>query len=184
MKVTILTPMEIEKEKTLTALARFTDLKHEYHVMVCGIGRESIAKTMMTLPESDVTVLLGFAAVIGKSAILPESLQLGKPVEVTAGSLYGYEGQLFENGSIKVEPSKTKLPCLFSLTSDKFVKTTDLTIGTLVNMEDYTFMHLKKKDDFIVRIISDFLPHDKPIDFFKEVEAIDFKEAIEAIENR
>ena len=36
----------------------------------------------------------------------------------------------------------------------------------LVNMEDYTFMYLKKTDDCIVRIISDFLPHESEIDFF------------------
>lgn len=183
MKVTILTPMEIEKEKTLTALNGFKTTKHTYTIVVTGIGRESMAKAMMNLPQADVTVLVGFTAVVGQSAILPEALQLGKPVEVTAGLLYGYEGQLFENGSIKVTHSKTGLPCLLSLTSDKFVKTTNLTVGTLINMEDYTFMRLKREQDFIVRVVSDFLPHEKPIDFFKEIEVIDFTAAVEVIEN-
>lgn len=182
MKVTILSPMEIEKEKTLMALQQFKELKHSYEVVTCGIGREAISKTMMTLPESDVTVLMGFAAVVGQAEVLPEELQLGMPVEVTASLLYGYEGQLFENGSIKVSNAKTNLPCLLSLTSDKFVKTTDITIGTLVNMEDYSFVNLKRPQDFIIRIVSDFLPHQKPIDFFKEIEVIDFTKAIEAIE--
>ncbi|GLB52275.1 hypothetical protein NBRC110019_13140 [Neptunitalea chrysea] len=183
MKVTILTPMEVEKEKVLTALEVLKPTKHEYTIVVTGIGREHMAKAMMNLMERDVTVLMGFTAVVGQAQVLPESLQLGMPVEITASLLYGYEGQLFENGSIKVERSKTNLPCLLSLTSDKFVKTTDITIGTMVNMEDYTFMHLKEEQDFIIRIVSDFLPHLKPIDFFKEIEVIDFTKALEAIEN-
>lgn len=183
MKVNLITPMEIEREKALTAIDAIKgSLKHEYTVTVSGIGREPMAKAMLGLPNADVTILLGFAAVVGKSAILPESLQLGMPVEVTASSLFGYEGELFENGRIQVVNAKTQLPCLLSLTSDKFVKTTNLTVGTLINMEDYTFMHLKKDHDFIVRVISDFLPHEKPIDFFKEIEVIDFTKAIRAIE--
>jgi hypothetical protein len=38
-------------------------------------------------------------------------------------------------------------------------------------MEDYTFMFLKQPQDFIVRIISDFLPHTQEIDFFEEVKS-------------
>jgi hypothetical protein len=68
------------------------------------------------------------------------------------------------------------------LTSDKFVRTTDLAELTVVNMEDYTFMYLKKPQDFIVRIISDFLPHESEIDFFEEVKGIDFIEAIELVD--
>ena len=49
-------------------------------------------------------------------------------------------------------------------------------------MEDYTFMYLKKPQDFILRIISDFLPHETEIDFFEEVKSIDFLEAIKVIE--
>jgi len=49
-------------------------------------------------------------------------------------------------------------------------------------MEDYTFMYLKQPQDFIVRIISDFLPHTHEIDFFEEVKPIDFYKAIDAIE--
>ena len=49
-------------------------------------------------------------------------------------------------------------------------------------MEDYTFMYLKKPQDFIIRIVSDFLPHATEIDFFKEIEQISFEEAIKAIE--
>ena len=49
-------------------------------------------------------------------------------------------------------------------------------------MEDYTFMYLKKSQDFIVRIISDFLPHETEIDFFEEVKRIDFLEAVQAID--
>jgi hypothetical protein len=49
-------------------------------------------------------------------------------------------------------------------------------------MEDYTFMYLKKPQDGIIRIISDFLPHETEIDFFEEVKSIDFIEAIKAIE--
>ena len=53
---------------------------------------------------------------------------------------------------------------------------------TIINMEDYTFMFLKKPQDFIVRIISDFLPHEKEIDFFEEVKAIDFFEAMQLVD--
>ena len=74
------------------------------------------------------------------------------------------------------------MPCLSSLTSDKFVRTTDLTEKTVVNMEDYTFKYLKKPQDFIVRIISDFLPHETEIDFFEEVKGIDFLEGVMAVD--
>ncbi len=96
--------------------------------------------------------------------------------------MYGYEGGLFENGAPIICEPKTKLPSLASLTSDKFVRTTDLAEQTLINMEDYTFMFLKKPQDFIIRIISDFLPHASEIDFFEEVIGIDFIEAIELVE--
>ena len=118
----------------------------------------------------------------GTGDTLIKELKLGKPIEITACSLYGYQGELFENGRLIVENAKTNLPCLTSLTSDKFVKTTHLTTGTIVNMEDYTFMYLKKPQDFIIRIVSDFLPHATEIDFFKEIEQISFEEAIKAIE--
>jgi hypothetical protein len=71
---------------------------------------------------------------------------------------------------------------LSSLTSDKFVRTTDLAEKTVVNMEDYTFKFLKKPQDFIVRIISDFLPHETEIDFFEEVKSIDFLEGVMAVD--
>jgi len=50
-------------------------------------------------------------------------------------------------------------------------------------MEDYTFKFLKKPQDFIVRIISDFLPHETAIDFFEEVKGIDFLEGIKSIDS-
>jgi hypothetical protein len=49
-------------------------------------------------------------------------------------------------------------------------------------MEDYTFMYLKRPQDFIIRVISDFLPHETEIDFFEHVKEIDFLPAIQAIE--
>ena len=49
-------------------------------------------------------------------------------------------------------------------------------------MEDYTFKYLKKPQDFIVRIISDFLPHETEIDFFEEVKGIDFLEGVMAVD--
>jgi hypothetical protein len=174
--------MEVEREKALAAISKVENSKHSYQVITCGIGRESIAKTMMNLPSSDCTVLTGFTAIIGQEDIQPEALKKGKVVEVTTSSLFGYQGELFENGSVIVANSKTNLPCLLSLTSDKFVKTTHLTIGTLINMEDYTFMYLKRPQDFCIRIVSDFLPHLHEIDFFKEVEEIDFLPVIQAIE--
>ena len=175
--------MEIEREKVLNALARIPNLNHTYEVIVSGIGRESTAKTMMHLPQHDICVLMGFAAVVGKASHLPDYLQLGKPIEITNASLYGYEGGLFENGKpIITEAPKLNLPCLSSLTSDKFVRTTDLAEKTVVNMEDYTFKYLKKPQDFIVRIISDFLPHETEIDFFEEVKSIDFWEGVKAVD--
>jgi hypothetical protein len=71
---------------------------------------------------------------------------------------------------------------LASLTSDKFVRTTDLAEQTIINMEDYTFMFLKKPKDFIVRIISDFLPHETEIDFFEEIKGVNFIEAIKLVD--
>lgn len=175
--------MEIEKEKVLSAIERISNKKHDYQIVISKIGREATAKTMMHLPKADCTVLLGFAAIVGKESEMPSELSFGKPIEITTASLYGYEGGLFENGKpIKVQP-KLNLPCLFSLTSDKFVRTTNLTQKTVVNMEDYTFMYLKQPQDFIVRVISDFLPHETEIDFFEHVKDIDFLSAIEAIEN-
>ena len=38
-------------------------------------------------------------------------------------------------------------------------------------------------ENFILRIISDFLPHETEIDFFEHVKEIDFLPAIQAIEN-
>jgi hypothetical protein len=174
--------MDIEQEKALNALSRISNTKHDYTVVVSGIGRESTAKALMQLPQHDLCVLLGFAAIVGKESNLPDSLGFGKPIEITHSSLYGYEGGLFENGAPITTESTTPLPCLASLTSDKFVRTTDLAEQTIINMEDYTFMFLKKPQDFIVRIISDFLPHESEIDFFEEVKSIDFIEAIRAIE--
>lgn len=183
MKIILLTPMEIEQEKALHALARLPELQHEYHVIVSGIGRESTAKALMQLPQHDRCILLGFAAIVGQESQLPDHLGFGKPIEITQATLYGYEGGLFENGKPLCSESKTKLPNLASLTSDKFVRTTDLAEQTVINMEDYTFMYLKKPQDGIVRIISDYLPHETEIDFFEEVKSIDFIEAIWAIEN-
>lgn len=174
--------MEIEKEKVVTALSRIPNLKHSYQIVVSGIGRESTAKAMMNLPQYDICVLMGFAAVVGKESELPSYLGMGKPIEITNASLYGYEGGLFENGKPIVVDSKTNLPGLYSLTSDKFVRTTDLEVGTVVNMEDYTFMYLKKPQDLIIRIISDYLPHETEIDFFEEVKGIKFVEAVTVLE--
>lgn len=175
--------MEIENEKVLSAIARIQNKKHDYNLVVSKIGREATAKTMMQIPESDVNILLGFAAIVGKETDMPNELSFGKPIEITTASLYGYEGGLFENGKpIQVEP-KLNLPSLSSLTSDKFVRTTDLAEKTVVNMEDYTFMYLKRPQDFILRVISDYLPHENEIDFFEHVKEIDFLPAIEAIEN-
>ena len=182
MKIIILTPMEIEQEKVHHALSRIPDLKHNYNVVVSGIGRESIAKAFMHLPNHDVCILMGFAAIVGKQNNLPSYLGFGKPIEITNSSLYGYEGGLFENGAPIFSEAKTKHSSLASLTSDKFVRTTDLAEQTIINMEDYTFMFLKKPQDFIVRIISDFLPHEKEIDFFEEVKAIDFFEAMQLVD--
>ena len=182
MKIIILTPMEIEQEKVQDALSRIPDLKHNYEVVVSGIGRESAAKALMQLPLHDVCILMGFAAIIGKQNNLPAYLGFGKPIEITNSSLYGYEGGLFENGAPIFSEPKTKLPSLASLTSDKFVRTTDLAAQTIINMEDYTFMFLKNPQDFIIRIISDFLPHESEIDFFEEVKAIDFFEAMQLVD--
>jgi hypothetical protein len=182
MKVILLIPMEIESEKALDALRRYPNLKKEYQIIVTGIGRESVAKAMMQLPPHDVCVLLGFAAIVGQEHLLPAELKLGMPVEITNASLFGYEGQLFENGKPIQAESKTSLPKLSSLTSDKFVTTTNLDEQTIINMEDYTFMFLKRPQDYIIRIVSDFLPHTQEIDFFEEVSSIDFLNAIHAIE--
>ncbi|WP_300978132.1 hypothetical protein [Flavobacterium sp.] len=182
MKVILLTPMEIEAEKVQNALQRFPSLQNDYQIVISGVGRETTAKAMMHLPAHDLCVLIGFAAIVGKPENLPAELQLGMPIEITNASLYGYEGQLFENGKPILTEPKTNLLCLSSLTSDKFVKTTNLAERTVVNMEDYTFMYLKQPQDFIVRIISDFLPHTHEIDFFEEVKPIDFYKAIEAID--
>ncbi|WP_242658808.1 hypothetical protein [Flavobacterium columnare] len=120
-KIIILTPMEIEKKKVETALSQLSNLTHSYQIVVSGIGRESTAKTLINLPAHDVCVLMGFAAIVGKESELPPYLALGKPIEITNASLYGYEGGMFENGKpITVNP-QTNLPCLHSLTSDKFV---------------------------------------------------------------
>ena len=183
MNIIILTPMEVEREKALVAISKIENSKHNYQVFAAGIGRESIAKTMMHLPSSDCVVLVGFAAIVGKEQELPSDLGFEKPIEITTASLYGYEGGLFENGKPIQAEAKLNLPTLSSLTSDKFVTTTNLKVKTIVNMEDYTFMYLKRPQDFIVRIISDFLPHETEIDFFEHVKEIDFLPAIQAIES-
>jgi hypothetical protein len=175
--------MDLEEEKVLDAISRLPNLKHTYQVVVSGIGRESTAKTLMNLEEHDLCVLMGFAALVGKESDLPPEFGFGKPIEITNASLYGYEGGLFENGKPILDEPKLKLPSLSSLTSDKFVRTTDLEVQTVVNMEDYTFMYLKKPQDFIVRIVSDYLPHETEIDFFEEVKSIDFLDGVKAIDN-
>lgn len=174
--------MQEERQKVLDALNRFPNVKHNYNVIVSGIGREAMAKAMMQLPYSDCTILLGFAAIVGEKEQLLKELQLGSPIEITSASLFGYEGQLFENGKPISTTSKTSLPQLFSLTSDKFVRTTDIAEKTIIDMEDYTFMYLKRPQDFIVRIISDFLPHEEEIDFFEEIKTIDFLPALAHID--
>ena len=106
MKIILLTPMDIEQEKALNALARMPNLQNDYEVIVSGIGRESTAKALMHLPKHDVCILLGFAAIVGKESNLPAHLQFGKPIEITHATLYGYEGGLFENGKpLFTEPS-------------------------------------------------------------------------------
>lgn len=182
MNIIIITPMEIERQKALIAINKISNSKHNYQVFTSGIGRESIAKTMMHLPDSDCVVLLGFAAIVGKEVELPKNLGFGNPIEITTASLYGYEGGLFENGKPIETEAKLNLPVLSSLTSDKFITTTNLKVETIINMEDYTFMYLKRPQDFIVRVISDFLPHETEIDFFEHIKEIDFLPAIQAIE--
>lgn len=174
--------MEIEQTKVMTSISKLPNLMHTYEIIVSGIGRESTAKAMINLPPHDVCVLMGFAAIIGLEDNLPENLRFGMPVEIINASLFGYEGGLFENGKPIIVHPKSELPALNSLTSDKFVTTTNLSLGTVINMEDYTFMYLKKQQDFIIRIISDFLPHTSEIDFFEEVAPIDFTTAILALE--
>ena len=49
-------------------------------------------------------------------------------------------------------------------------------------MEDYTFKFLKKPQDFIVRVISDFLSHETEIHFFEEVKSIDFLEGVMTVD--
>ena len=44
-------------------------------------------------------------------------------------------------------------------------------------------MYLKRPHDFIIRIISDFLPHQDEIDFFKVIEDISFTPVIEFLES-
>lgn len=183
MQITLITPMEIESEKAKKAIASLTFPKNNYKVVVSGIGREAIAKTMLHLPKSDCVVLLGFGGIVGKSTQMQNHLQFGCPVEITKASLFGYEGLQFENGKPITANSKTNLPNLASVTSDKFVKTTNLSQKTIVDMEDYTFMYIKREQDFIIRVISDFLPHNTEIDFFEEVKKIDFLPAIVAIES-
>lgn len=183
MNIIIITPMEIEREKVLIGIEKTSNSKHNYQVFTSGIGRESMAKTMMHLPDSDCVVLLGFAAIVGKEKELAKNLGFGKPIEITTASLYGFEGDLFENGKPIQVDAKLNLPSLSSLTSDKFVRTTNLKTETIVNMEDYTFMFLKRPQDLIIRVISDFLSHETEIDFFEHVKEIDFLPAIQAIEN-
>ena len=183
MKVTIITPMEIESEKVKIALQKIVASKHEYSIVISGIGREAIAKTMLHLTKSDCVVLVGFGGIVGKNNQMPSNLKLGCAVEITKSGLFGYEGLQFENGKPITTNGRTSLPNLISVTSDKFVRTTSLAEKTIINMEDYTFMYLKREQDFIIRIISDFLPHETEIDFFEEVKQIDFLPAILAIEN-
>ncbi len=183
MKITILTPMEVEKEKMLEAFGKIPSLKHSYEVITSGIGRENTAKGFLKKSESDVCVLVGFTAIVGKERTLPNELKKGELVETVTSSLFGYQGEIFENGKLRLASPKTQLPCLSSLTSDKFVTTTNIPVGTLINMEDYTFMCLKKPQDFIIRVISDFLPHQEEIDFFKVIEDITFDKVVTVLEN-
>ncbi len=183
MKITVLTPMEIEREKMLDAFRATPSLKHSYEVITSGIGRENTAKGFLKKPESDLCVLVGFTAIVGKERTLPKELKKGELAETVASSLFGYQGEIFENGKLRLASPKTQLPCLTSLTSDKFVTTTDIPVGTLINMEDYTFMCLKNPQDFIIRVISDFLPHQEEIDFFKTVEDIKFDKVISVLES-
>lgn len=180
MHIVIICPMEQEATKTQMALQTFHNLKHTYEIIKSGVGREPMAKAMQQLPKHDICVLLGFTAVVANEH--KSDLVLGDVVEITNASLYGYEGGLFENGKpIKVE-AKTTLTTYSSLTSDKFVTTTNVATNTMINMEDYTFMFLKNENDFILRVVSDFLPHEAPIDFFKQIEAITFTKAIATLE--
>ncbi|WP_255410585.1 hypothetical protein [Apibacter sp. wkB309] len=182
MRINLFTPMREENQKILDALKVFSKLKHSYEVIITGIGREKIAKSMITKPKSDLDVLVGFTAITGIEKTMPKELQKGSLVEVVASSLYGYSGEIFENGKIILSSSHTHFPKLSSLTSDKFVTTSNIPIGTLINMEDYTFMYMKRPQDFILRIISDFLPHQEEIDFFKIIEEIIFSSVIEFLE--
>ncbi|WP_128332081.1 hypothetical protein [Apibacter sp. HY039] len=182
MKINLFTPMLEEQNKIEEAFREFPTLFHTYHCTKTGIGREKIAKAMMSKPDSDLDILVGFTAVTGNENTMPEELKKGMPVEVTASSLYGFQGGLFENGKLRLTTSKTHLPCLSSLTSDRFITTTDIPVGTLINMEDYTFMYLKRPQDLIIRVISDFLPHESPIDFFEVIKDISFTPIIQLLE--
>ncbi|MDR3272552.1 MAG: hypothetical protein LBT29_03600 [Flavobacteriaceae bacterium] len=182
MKINLLTPMTAEKEKLEEALHSFGSLRHSYEVTKSGIGRENTAKAMLNKPKSDLCVLVGFAAIVGQERTLPAELRKGELAEVTASSLFGYRGEIFENGKLRLAQPKTQLPHLPSLTSDKFITATDIPVGTLISMEDYTFMCLKREQDFILRVISDFLPHREEIDFFEEIKSIRFNKVMEVLE--
>ena len=183
MRINLFTPMREENQKIMDAITEFSSLKHSYEVIVTGVGREKIAKSLVNKPKSDLDILVGFTAITGIEQTMPKELQKGCLVEVVASPLYGYSGEIFENGKLLLSASRTQFPALTSLTSDKFVTTSHLPIGTLINMEDYSFMYLKRPHDFIIRIISDFLPHQDEIDFFKVIEDISFTPVIEFLES-
>ena len=100
-------------------------------------------------------------------------MQLGKPVEITEASIYGYEGGLFENGAPITTRAHLNLPCLHSLTSDKFVRTTDLSERKYGKYGGLYFMYLKKPQDFLfVSFLIFYLTKQRLI--FLKKERIDF----------
>ena len=65
MKILVLAPMDIEKELFLAALQQFSDLKHQYQVVECGIGKvnaASVSAVELYKENFDMVALVGFSA--------------------------------------------------------------------------------------------------------------------------
>ena len=138
MKILVLAPMDIEKELFLAALQQFSDLKHQYQVVECGIGKvnaASISAVELYKEKFDMVALVGFSAASEK---FPQGTILF-PQQAEYADINAPQGLLNYH---KVYPLVGKDP-VRCLTSDSFVtKRTEEQTDCIFDMEGAAVAHV------------------------------------------
>ena len=138
MKILVLAPMDIEKELFLAALQQFSDLKHQYQVVECGIGKvnaASVSAVELYKEKFDMVALVGFSAASEK---FPQGTVLF-PQQVQYADINAPQGLLNYH---KVYPLLGKDP-VRCLSSDSFVtKRSEEQTDCIFDMEGAAVAHV------------------------------------------